>query len=247
VEHLVIDRQDDIALVRIERPPANALDRELGAELIAVAEELARDTPRAAVLTGSGAFFSAGLDLKVIPTLEPGSHGEMVMGVNRMVAGWLGLSCPVVCGVNGHAIAGGLVLALCADYRVGCTTGKLGLSEVRVGVPYPAAAIAVVRSELAPPAARGLVLRGHLVEPEEALALGVLDELAEPESVLERSLEVAHELGSLPAETYGRVKRQLRTGVLAEVERIVDTEEDPLIAEGWLSGETERAASRALE
>ena len=69
----------------------------------------------------------------------------MVMGVNRLVAAWSAIERPLVCAVTGHAIAGGLVLALCGDYRVGATEGKLGLTEVAVGVPFPAGAMAVVR------------------------------------------------------------------------------------------------------
>jgi enoyl-CoA hydratase len=245
MRHVVTEQRDEIVFVRIDRPPANALDRELGAELIGLAGELREAPPKAAVLTGSGGFFSAGLDLKEVPSLAPGDQSEMVMGVNRLVAGWYSLPFPVVCAVNGHAIAGGLVLALCSDYRVGCASGKLGLSEVRVGVPYPAAAIALVRSELAPAAARVLALSGRLVEPAEALALGVVDEIVDRESLEGRALAVAAELAALPGTTYAVVKSQLRGELSAEVDRIIREKDDPL-AEGWLSLETARAAAGAL-
>ena len=67
-----------------------------------------------------------------------------------MVIATYALPCPVVAAVTGHAIAGGLVLALCADYRIASTAGRYGLTEIKVGVPYPQAAIMAVRSELAP-------------------------------------------------------------------------------------------------
>jgi enoyl-CoA hydratase len=72
----------------------------------------------------------------------------MVDGINRMVLATYGMSCPVIAAVTGHAIAGGLVLALCADLRIASLEGRYGLTEVKVGVPYPQAAIGVVRGEL---------------------------------------------------------------------------------------------------
>src|SRR5436190_919070 len=105
---------------------------------------------------------------------------------HRPSAGWYGFSRPVVCAVNGHAIAGGLILALCGDFRVGVQDAQYGLTELRAGIPYPAVALAVVRSELAPAAARALVLRADLVDGERALDLGILDEVVEPQHLLDR-------------------------------------------------------------
>jgi enoyl-CoA hydratase len=243
--HLTIEEQEGVAVVLMDRPPANALDRELGGELIETAEQLRDAGRRAVVLAGSERFFSAGLDLKVVPTLGPEEQSEMVMGINRMVAAWCAIPCPVVCAVTGHAIAGGLILALTGDYRVGATAGKLGLTEVRVGVAYPAGAMAMVRFELSPPAARILTLRGDLFDPPHALELGLVDELAAPEEVVPRAIHVARAMGELPAETYAVVKRQVRGDLLDELRRIVDEEDDPLLG-AWLSDETEQAASATL-
>ena len=243
--HVTIEEQDGVALVRMDRPPANALDRELGGELIEVGERLRSADQRAVVLAGTERFFSAGLDLKVVPTLSPAEQDEMVMGINRMVAEWCAIPCPVVCAVTGHAIAGGLILALTGDYRVGATEGKLGLTEVRAGVPYPAGAMAMVRWELAPPAARLLTLGADLVDPARALELGLVDELAAPDEVVARSLEVARAMGALPAVTYRVVKHQVRGDLMEELRDIVDERDDPLLG-SWLSGETEQAASTRL-
>jgi enoyl-CoA hydratase len=84
---------------------------------------LASELPDAVVIVGRDGFFSAGLDLNVVPTLDAAGQAGMIMGINRMVAAWYGFERPVVGAINGHAIAGGIVLALCADYRVGSTKG----------------------------------------------------------------------------------------------------------------------------
>lgn len=245
MRHVSIESRQNIAVVRMDRAPANALDRELGAELIAAAEDLARSAPDAVVITGRNGFFCAGLDLNLVPTLDKRGQLEMVTGVNRLVAAWYGFPRPVVAAVNGHAVAGGLVIALCADYRVGSQQGKLGLTETRVGVPYPANALAVVRAELSPPVARMLVLRAHLIDPRDALALAVVDELTARDAVMARSLEMAAELGGMPSDAYTTVKAQLRGAALAEMRRVAESGTDPL-AGAWLSAETGSASAAAL-
>jgi enoyl-CoA hydratase len=209
-----VEDRDGVALVRIDRPPANALDLELLDQGHAVLDDLTADEPRAVVIVGRDGFFSAGVDLKVAPTLDADGQRAMVAGINRLFAGWYGFPRPVVCAVNGHAIAGGLILALCGDHRVGATEGRLGLTELRAGIPYPAVAMAVVRAELSPAVARQLVLGARLIDPVQAHAWRVVDELAAADEVLPRALAVAAELGALPVRAYATIKRQLRGDVL---------------------------------
>jgi enoyl-CoA hydratase len=243
-ELIAVEDADGVALVRIQRPPANALDPGLLAAGAEVVGRLRERRPAAIVLTGSGDFFSGGVDLKLAPTLSEGEQREMVAAINRLFLDWYGLPHPVVAAVNGHAVAGGLILALCADHRVGSLGATYGLTEVRVGAPYPGAALAVVGAELDPGAARRLVLGAELVGAEAALGLGLVDELAEPEDVLEGGLDAARRLAALPAGTYETVKLQLRAPALALMREAV--ERDPLAA-GWLSDETASAAAAALE
>lgn len=206
-----------------------------------IAEELVADPPAAVVLTGREGFFSAGADLKIAPTLDADGQRAMVAGINGIFASWYGFPRPVVAAVNGHAIAGGLILALCADYRVGSTEGKYGVTELKAGLPYPAVAMAVVRAELHAPAARRLVLGADLVGAKEALEAGAFDEVAEPDQVLHRATEVARGLSLLPSEAYAKVKEQLRGPVL----EAAFAQPDPLL-DGWAGAETADAASSIL-
>ena len=212
----------DVAVVRLQRPPANALDLELLARMLEVLEELRDADPRAVVLVGSGSFFSGGLDVKVLPGLDEDGKRTMAEGINRMLADWYGFPRPVVCAVNGHAVAGGLVLVLCGDRRIGPTVGAFGLTEVRLGVPYPANAIELLRAELTPAAARLLALSPGLVEPAAAQALGVVDELAPPEEVEPRALELAADLATLPGQAFTLTKAGLRAEALASMRRAAD-------------------------
>jgi enoyl-CoA hydratase len=150
--------------------------------------------------------------------------------------------------VNGHAIAGGMILALCGDYRV-CTRGeaKLGLTEVRAGMPYPEVAMAIVRAELAPPAARVVALGAELVGPEAALELDLVDELCDPDDVLDRAIEVATGYAALPRAGYAYAKQQLRGDAVRSLRRIVDEGADPLLTKGWVDDESAGAAAAILD
>jgi enoyl-CoA hydratase len=228
--HVTIVEQDGIAMLSADRPPANAMDLELLDELVEAIEGVAAAAPAALVLAGRPGFFSAGLDLKAVPGYGPPEQRRLVDGINRMALGAYGLPCPVVCAITGHAIAGGFVLAVCGDHRVAATEGRYGLTEVKVGVPYPQAAIGVVRAELTAPAARVLVLGNRLVDAAECVRLGAFDEAVAPDLVLDRAVEVARELGELPADVYARTKAELRGATLAQLRSAVKT--DPLL-EAW--------------
>ena len=197
---------------------------------------LRADAPGAVVLTGSGGFFSGGVDLKLAPTLSADEQRGMVAGINRMFADWYGFPGPVVAAVNGHAVAGGLILALCADHRVGVRGASYGLTELRVGAPYPVAALAVVRAELDPGPARRLVLGAALVDGEAALA----------DWSRRRARRAGGRAGPRPRRrprARGAALRNLRDGqgsaarTGARGDPGAGSSEDPL-AEGWLSDET---------
>jgi enoyl-CoA hydratase/carnithine racemase len=241
-----VEAHEDVALVTIDRPPANAMDLELLAAGRDVLDGLAAEEPGAVVLAGRPGFFSAGLDLKLAPTLDASGQRDMAAAINRLFAGWYAFPRPVVAAVTGHAIAGGLILALCADHRVGATAGRLGLTELKAGIPYPAVAMEVVRAELTAPVARRLVLRAELFEAPRTLELGLVDELAEPDDVVPRALAVAQEMAALPRFAYSAIKRQLRAPALAAAERALAAPDDPATDAGWLSEETAAAAAATL-
>jgi enoyl-CoA hydratase len=231
VAHLTIAEWDGITVLTADRPPANAMDLELLGELVETVEGLAGDVPPALVLAGRPGFFSAGLDLKAVPNYGPAEQRRLVEGINGMALGVYGLPCPVVCAITGHAIAGGFVLAVCGDHRVASTQGRYGLTEVKVGVPYPQGAIGVVRAELTTSAARVLVLGNRLVDAAECVRLGAFDEALAPDAVVGRAVEVAQELAALPADVYARTKAELRAETLASLRAA--TAADPLL-ERWV-------------
>jgi enoyl-CoA hydratase len=216
-----------VAVLTADRPPANAMDLALLDEIVLAVQRLASDRPRALVLAGRPGFFSAGVDLKLAPTYGPQDRRRMVAAINAMALAVYELPCPVVGAITGHAVAGGLVLALCTDLRIASAAGRYGLTEVKVGVAYPQAAIGIVKAELAPHAARGLALGGELLGAGECHHLGVFDELAEPDDVLPRALELGTSLAAFPPEVYARTKRDLRAATAAHLRAAAA--DDPLL------------------
>src|ERR1700719_2434144 len=162
MKHVTLEEEDGVAVLTVDRPPANAMDVALLRDVVKAIGQVADDLPRALVLAGREGFFSAGADLKAVPGYGPEDQREMVQSINAMALGAYELPCPVVGAITGHAIAGGLVLALCTDIRIASSAGRYGLTEVKVGVPYPQAALGVVRAELAPQAVRLLALGSEL-------------------------------------------------------------------------------------
>lgn len=224
--------------------PANALDPVLVARLGASLDE-AEASGRPLVLTGNDRFFSAGLDLAGLPE-DRGEMGAFVDAFDELVRRLFLFPCPTVAAVNGHAVAGGAILATACDVRIGATGAyRIGVSEVQLGVIFPAVAFEVLRAAIPPERTAEVLLRGRLTGPEDALANGFLHELAEPESLAVRAAERAEELGALPREAYAHTKRELRGGfadralsqAAAKRERFLDT---------WFSGESKARRTAIL-
>jgi enoyl-CoA hydratase len=230
VGHVSTEQRDGLVVLRIDRPPANAMNVELVEELAGALEQLAVEPPPALVVAGREGFFSAGADLKAIPEHGPEQRHRMVNGINRMALAAYGMPCPTVAAITGHAIAGGMVLAVCFDVRIASAAGQYGLTEIRVGVPYPQAAIRVVAAELPPHAARRLALGSELTDAAECLRLGVFDELIDAPQVVDRAAAIAVQLAAMPGDVYARTKRDLRRDALTAMR--AGAENDPLLADG---------------
>ena len=206
---VVREDRGTIAVLRMGHGRANALDPELlgalGAALAQAAEA------RAVVLTGAGAMFSAGVDLKRLAASGPDYPGALIPALVDCFARLFYHPRPVVAAVNGHAIAGGCVLACAADRRIAARGGaRLGVTELRVGVPFPAIALEIMRAVVPPRHLAEMVYGGGTVSVDEALDRGLLDSVVEPASLLDAALAEAEALAAIPAESFALTKAQLR-------------------------------------
>ena len=211
----------EVAVITVDRPPANAMTRAFFEELTTLLAQLDRDDAvRAVVLTGSGAFFSAGLDLfEVFNTVEAEFHA-FAAAFDTGFTALFEFGKPVVAAVNGHAIAGGAVLAAAADVRLlAAGKAKLGLTEILVGVPFPATALEIVRFSCHGPRLQELLYHGRTYSPDAACALRLADEVTPPDALMPTALGLARELGSRPAVAFAGIKRALRAEALARMQR----------------------------
>ncbi|MBV9922008.1 MAG: enoyl-CoA hydratase/isomerase family protein [Pseudonocardia sp.] len=222
---------DGIAVLTLARPPVNALDVDL---CTAVADGLRGpgvDGARAVVLTGAGRAFSAGVDLHGVVAGGPEYARRLLPALADLFRTAFTLSVPLVAAVNGHAIAGGCVLAACADVVL-MSEGRIGLPEVRVGVPFPRSALEVMRYAVGEPAARRLILGAETMRPADAAALGLVDRVVAAADLQAAAHAAAAELADrMPADTFAHTKAQLQRDAVARMDTQVD--EDTAAAELW--------------
>jgi enoyl-CoA hydratase len=228
-----LERRQDTAVVFLARPPANAFDLGLVGELHTLLDALAADVPRGGlVITGDGPVFSGGVDFKAVPAYTADERARMIGHINATVTLLYGLPTATVAAVNGHAVGGAFVVMLACDARLVAGAGtKLGLTEVTAGIPYPACPMEVVKAEIEPSCRRHLVLTGEIIDPRAALAHGLVDELVEPEALLDRAVELARVRAA--ARSYDRVKAQLRGETLERMRAIVAAASDPMLVR-WI-------------
>lgn len=240
-----IERKEGAHWLVLSKTPVNALDIEFCHEIADRLDELATDAEGGPVImTGEGAAFSAGVDLKTVVHYGKHEQDQMLQALNRLFLTAYSLPRPLIGAINGHAIAGGLILALTCDVRLGGDgPGQFGVAEVRVGIPYPIAAIEIAKAELGEHARR-LVLFGQPVNASGALAAGILDELCSPNELNARAADLARGASSLPSIGFGKIKRQLRAEVLRKAEAALAGDE-PLLGD-WFAPETLSASASVL-
>jgi enoyl-CoA hydratase len=237
---------NSVTVVRLDHGAVSALDLELLEELRKVVAELAAEGT-ALVLTGTGKAFSAGVDLfRILDGGEAYSKRYLpaLVGVFDELFRY---PRPVVVAVNGHAIAGGCVVACTGDYRLmAAGRGRIGVPELLVGVPFPALGLEIMRFATADRGIQGLVYTGSMLLPEEAEQQGLVDEVVPADELMERAVARAEQMAAIPPATFWHTKWSLRGPVLRRAEengRQLDAEMRHI----WASSETADAICQYVE
>ena len=219
-----------MAILRMADGKANTMTVEFCEALIARLKEASR--VRAVVLTGSGRIFSAGVDL--VRLIDGGASyiRKFLPVLSAMFATVFSHPKPVVAAINGHAIAGGCVLACAADRRLMARdAGRIGVTELLVGVPFPPIAMEIMRRATAPQYFENALFSGATFAPQDAIARGFVHEITEPEGLLDRAVAAAATLAALPSGAFALTKRQTRQTSGGEVT-------DAEIEQIWTAPET---------
>ena len=201
---------------------------------------------RPILVTSTGDAFSAGLDLKEVATLDRPGMERYLLLLDEVVDTLYGYPAPTVAAVNGHAIAGGCVIALCCDLRIAVNNprARIGLNEVARGLEFPPKILALARQRIPAHALQRVVLEGGLHDPATALALGLLDEMAA--DPVARARECLKVLATHPPAIYAATKRVVRAGTLDLTDDQRRYFREHLVP-SWCSRETKALVRAALE
>lgn len=232
--------------LNLARAPVNALNPALCTDLCRAIDEAIADGARGLVLSGGPKVFSAGLDVPYLVSLGA-DRAALAAAWERFfdcVRALAEAPIPVVAAIGGHAPAGGCVLALCCDYRVMASGPfRIGLNETRVGLAAPEGIQHLLRRAVGPHRAERLLVTGELVDAEQALAIGLVDELTEIEAVATRARVWLDELLALPSQPVLQTRAIARQDLVdavqpgrIQLDRFIDA---------WYSADTQ-AGLRAL-
>jgi enoyl-CoA hydratase/carnithine racemase len=233
--------------IRLDRPPVNALSPELVSALLSAVREASREV-QAVVLSGSPKRFSGGLDIPHLMQLDREAIRHAWEDFFDLMEALATCPIPIAAAVTGHAPAGGTVLALFCDYRVMAEGAfRLGLNEVRVGLPLPEPIFLGLRRLVGARVAERLAVEGRLIAPEEALEVGLVDEIAPLEEVEARALAWCRSLLELPPQSMLTTRKQARAA-LADVFAAREERRERIdsLVESWFSEECRRSMEAML-
>lgn len=217
----MIDREDHPAytFLRLAHAKASALDTDFALAITAAIRE-AESAGKPLLLTGTGSIFSAGVDLKRLLEASDDECASFLDALEDCFEALFRFPLPVVAAINGHAIAGGCVLAAACDHRI-MTSGKarIGVPELLVGVPFPAAALEIIREAFPRQTHSDAIWRGALLDPESALESGWIHETADPNDVVPRAAAWLEALDGIPDATQRLTKQSLRAPAIDRIVR----------------------------
>jgi enoyl-CoA hydratase len=236
---LEVHRVDGVALVRLKGGRANAMSVPLLKELETTFSELSRTDAAAVVVTGQGNAFSAGLALPDLIDLDRAAMRDFITLFERAMQRVLALPRPVVAAVNGHAIAGGCVLALMCDARHAAEgPGQVGLNEVQLGIGLPSLVIEPLRTRVGPAAVLPIAYEGRLFTVPEAQKLGLVDLVVPPAELEAACLEKARALARAPL-AFTQIKQALLRPVLEAITRNAMADREAWL-DSWFGAEAQR-------
>jgi enoyl-CoA hydratase len=226
-----------VAVLTLQHGKANALDTEFCKALAREFEKLGKSDARAVLLTAQGNIFSAGVDLLRATSSGPNYFRSFLPALNKLYRMVFFFPKPVVAAVNGHAIAGGCILACCADRRlVARGEGRMGVTELLVGLPFPPLPFEIMRYVTVPARFPEIIYTGATFSPEQAASLGFADEVVAPERLLDQAVAWAERLAALRPKAFALTKHQVRQPVLAALKRHRGAE--AAAARIWLASDT---------
>ena len=238
---------DGVLELQLARPPVNALNPALVAELRTAIADAPAHGARALILSGSEGMFSAGLDVPELLHLDRPAMQAFWQDFIELLHTIAVSTVPIVATITGHSPAGGAVLALFCDARFAAAGEfKMGLNEVQVGLPVPAIIHAALKRLVGAHQAERLCLHGLLIAPEEAQRIGFVDQVLPFERLRPAALSWCQSLLALPPGAVAATRKTARADLVAEFAELGSRSHEQLM-QVWFSDETQAAMRKLVE
>ncbi len=211
------NQEDNIAVMIIDNPPANALSKQVGLQIIESLDEIKRNEDiRAVVLTGAGdKFFVAGADISEFPSLmktPPGKVAEFTRESGKTYNGIDFFPKPVIAAVNGYALGGGCEIVLACDLCIAAENAQFGLPEINLGLFPGGGGTQRLTRRVGDAKAKELIFTGNHIKATEALAIGLINRVVQEGQALEEAKKLARQIAAKPAVAINLIKQCIDRG-----------------------------------
>lgn len=214
-----------VAVIRLDDGKANAFRPATIDALNAAMQQAEASGAGAVLFVGRPGFFSGGLDLKVLPTLDPAEKLRVITGFSELMLRVFGFGRPTVAALTGHAIAGGALLALACDVRLAIDApARIAINEVAIGIAMPRLGVEIARAAIPVPSLTEALLHGRTFTYPEALERRIVESLHGLDVIEEAALRRAGALALLPAAAYAETKERLLGGAIAAARAALESE-----------------------
>jgi enoyl-CoA hydratase/carnithine racemase len=207
-----------VAVIRLERPPMNALSSTVQGEIAAAAAQVSADPQvRAVIVYGGERVFAAGADVREMADKSYSAMATDSRALQDSFTAVARISQPVIAAITGYALGGGLELALCADFRVAGQSARVGQPEILLGLIPGAGGTQRLPRLIGPARAKDLIFTGRFVGAAEALAIGLVDKVVPDDEVYSAALELAEQFASGPAVALRAAKQAIDGGLAVDL------------------------------
>jgi enoyl-CoA hydratase/carnithine racemase len=213
-EFVRLEVDDGVGTIRLERPPMNALNRQVQDEIRAAAQEASRrEDVRAVIVYGGEKVFAAGADIKEMADLSYADMSARAVELSSSFTAVAEIPKPTVAAITGYALGGGLELALCCDRRIAGDNAKVGQPEILLGIIPGAGGTQRLARLVGPSKAKDIVYTGRFVDATEALSIGLVDEVVAPDGVYEAAKKWASQFAGAAARALAAAKTVIDGGL----------------------------------
>ncbi len=243
---LKLDSADTIAILRLDNGVTNAIGPQMLADMMSALDAIA-DRYRGLVICGNAKFFSMGFDLPHIYKFDRAEMSEFFREFNRVTLRLFTLPIPTAAAISGHAVAGGMILALTCDYRIADNPkAKLGLNEIKLGVPIPYLTDLMLRHLAGDRLASEINFTGEFISAEEAVKTPLIDQLVTAETAEKAAIEKITRIAKNPAPAFAAMKATRTESVRRQFEADDGSRHEEFL-DSWFSNEARKRLDEAAK